>query len=270
MTLAAERLTISGVEVECSQYGGDERPALLYLHGGLGPDRSTAFLQGLSQQYRVIAPTHPGFGASSWPQHLRSVSDLAFFYLDLADHFALCNAVLVGACFGGWLAAEMLTRSTARFSRLVLIDALGAKFSDRLTRDITDIHGLSEAEMVETLYHNMEYAKTDYANLSDDALHGIARSREAFAYFGWKPYMHNPSLKHWLHRIDIPTLLVWGAQDRFVSVDYARRYAAAIPKSDLQIAPEAGHFPHVEQPDMVLNYIQRFMAATAVQQGARA
>ena len=171
MTLASERLTISGVEVECSQYGGDERPALLYLHGGLGPDRSTAFLQGLSQQYRVIAPTHPGFGASSWPQHLRSVSDLAFFYLDLADHFAFCNAVLVGACFGGWLAAEMLTRSTARFSHLVLINALGAKFSDHLTRDITDIYGLSKAEVAETLYHNADYVQTDYANLSDDALH---------------------------------------------------------------------------------------------------
>ncbi len=205
MVLGAERLTVSGVEIELTQFGGGGGPALLYLHGGLGPDRATVFLEGLAQHFRVIAPTHPGFGGSAWPQHIRSVSDLAFFYLDLADHFELCEAVLVGACFGGWLAAEMLTRSTARFSRLVLIDALGAKFGDRTTRDITDIHGLTEVEAAQILYAHPTHAGTDYANLPDDALNGIARSREAFAYFGWKPYMHNPSLKHWLHRIDIPT-----------------------------------------------------------------
>ncbi len=272
MTLEAERLMISGVEVELAQFGGDERPDLLYLHGGLGPERSTVFLQGLAQQFRVLAPTHPGFGASSWPQHIRSVSDLALFYLDLADHLQLRDAVLVGSCFGGWLAAEILTRSTARFGRLVLIDALGAKFSDRLTRDITDIHGLSEAEVTEILYYNRAHAMADYAGLPDEALHGIARSREAFAYFGWKPYMHNPSLRHWLHRIDVPTLLVWGAQDRFVSADYAKHYAEAIPNSELYIVPEAGHFPHVEQPERVLDRVLPFLSVAegAMQQGASA
>ncbi len=271
MTLEAERGTISGVEIEFTQFGGgDERPALLYLHGGLGPGRAPAFLQGLAQHFRVLAPTHPGFGASAWPQHLRSVSDLAFFYLDLADHFALRDAVLVGACFGGWLAAEMLTRSTARFGHVVLIGALGAKFSDHLTRDIVDIHGLSEVEVANTLYYHTDHAGADYANLSDDALHGIARSREAFAYFGWKPYMHNPSLKHWLHRIDLPTLLVWGAQDRFVSVDYAKHYAEAIPHSQLHTVAEAGHFPHVEQPEQMLEHIRHFLAGQAMKQGVSA
>ena len=269
MALGSEMFSISGVEIELAQFGGGgggsgsggEGPALLYLHGGLGRDQSTVFLQGLAQRFRVIAPTHPGFGASSWPQHIRSVSDLSFFYLDLAEQLQLHDAVLVGACFGGWLAAEMLIRSTQRFGRLVLIDALGVKFSDRLSRDITDIHALSEAEVATTLYYNPAHAMAEYANLSDAALNGIARNREAFAYFGWKPYMHNPSLKHWLHRIDIPTLLVWGAQDRFVSADYAERYADAIPSSTLHVVPEAGHYPHVERPQVVLDRISQFVGA---------
>lgn len=260
MALGSETLSISGVKIELTQCGGDESPALLYLHGGLGREQSTVFLAGLAQQFRVIAPTHPGFGASSWPQHIRSVSDLSFFYLDLADHLKLHDAVLVGACFGGWLAAEMLVRSTERFGHLVLIDALGVKFSDRLSRDITDLHGFTEAEVAETLYYNPIHAAADYVSLSDEALQAIARNREAFTYFGWKPYMYNPSLRHWLHRIDIPTLLVWGAQDRFVSADYAKRYADAIPHSDLHLVPEAGHYPHVERPKLVLDRIRRFVA----------
>jgi hypothetical protein len=44
-----------------------------------------------------------------------SVDNLAYLYLDLAAELGLENAVLVGACFGGWVAAEMMVRSTARF-----------------------------------------------------------------------------------------------------------------------------------------------------------
>ena len=53
----------------------------------------------------------------------------------------------------------------------------------------------------------------DYTELPETELAAIARGREAFALFGWKPYMHNPRLKHWLHRIDVPTLVLWGEQD---------------------------------------------------------
>ena len=263
-------VSISGIEIELAQLGDATSPALLYLHGGLEREPATAFLQELATQFRVIAPTHPGFGASSWPSSIRSVSDLSFFYLDLADQLRLHDAVLAGACFGGWLAAEMLIRSTQRFGHLILIDALGVKFGDRLSRDITDIHAMSEAEIATTLYHHPAHAMADYASLPDEALNGIARSREAFTYFGWKPYMHNPSLKHWLHRIDIPTLIVWGAQDRFVSPDYGKHYADAIPDCELHIIPEAGHYPHVERPEAVIEQIRQFVRAGKTQPGARA
>ena len=47
--------------------------------------------------------------------------------------------------------------------------------------------------------------------------------------FGWKPYMHNPRLKRWLHRIDIPTHLLWGEQDGIVSTSYGEAWKAEIP-----------------------------------------
>ena len=261
-------LNISGIEIELSQFGEANRPALLYLHGGFGQDQSTAFLRELSKHFNVMAPSHPGFGASACPQHIRSVSDLAFFYLDLADQFQLQDTILVGECFGGWLAAEMLIRSTEHFGHVVLIDALGVKFGDRLSRDITDIHALAETEVRNTLYYNPEHAVTDYASLPDETLNAIARNREAFTFFGWKPYMHNPSLKHWLHRIKIPTLLLWGEQDRFVSTDYAKQYANAIPGSKLHLVPEAGHYPQVERPHIVLDHIYQFVGTDQTHQGA--
>ena len=84
--------------------------------------------------------------------------------------------------------------------------------------------------------------------LPETELAGIARGREAFARFGWKPYMHNPHLKRWLHRIDIPTLLLWGEQDGIVRPSYGEAWRAEIPGARMEVISDAGHFPHWEQP----------------------
>ena len=68
------------------------------------------------RRYRVIAPHHPGFGGSALPDWFGTVDDLAYLYLDLAAALDLHDAVLAGACFGGWVAAEMAVRNTQRFA----------------------------------------------------------------------------------------------------------------------------------------------------------
>ena len=67
--------------------------------------------------------------------------------------------------------------------------------------------------------------------------------------FGWKPYMHNPRLKRWLHRIDIPTHLIWGEQDGIVSTAYGEAWKAEIPGATMETLPRSGHYPQWEQPE---------------------
>ena len=110
--------TVAGVELEIEERGHG-RP-LLFLHAGEGLGAERPWLERLSRSHRVIAPSHPGFGGSSLPDWMATVDDLAYLYLDLADKLSLEDAVLVGASFGGWIAAEMLVRSTARFGKVVL------------------------------------------------------------------------------------------------------------------------------------------------------
>ena len=70
--------------------------------------------------------------------------------------------------------------------------------------------------------------------------------------------MHDPKLKGRLHRIDVPTLVLWGAQDRIVAPDYGRAYAAAIPNARFATIDQAGHFPHLEQPDEFASQVLSF------------
>jgi pimeloyl-ACP methyl ester carboxylesterase len=237
---------------------GEGRP-LLFLHAGEGLQPQRPWLDQLARRYRVIAPHHPGWGNSALPAWCGSVDDLAYLYLDLAAAFELSDAVLVGSCFGGWIAAEMAVRDTRRFGCLVLADPLGIKVRGVLERDIADMHAMPHDEYLRFAWADPANGEADYTQLPETELAGIARGREAFATFGWKPYMHNPRLKRWLHRIDVPTLLLWGEQDGIVRRDYGEAWRGEIPGARLEAIPNAGHFPHWEQPEAFVDHLSRFV-----------
>jgi pimeloyl-ACP methyl ester carboxylesterase len=243
----ARTMEIAGVDLELEERG--EGPPLLFLHAGEGLAPERRWLDLLARRYRVIAPSHPGYGRSSLPDWMMTVDDLAYLYLDLADRLALSDATLVGACFGGWIAAEMAVRDTRRFGRLVLVDALGVKHGGVTDRDIADMHAIPREALLQLAWADPAKAAVDYTQMPESELAAIVRGQQAFAQFGWKPYMHNPRLKHWLHRIDIPTLLLWGEQDRIVTPQYGEGFRAAIPGARMRVIPNAGHFPHWEQPE---------------------
>jgi len=60
--------------------------------------------------------------------------------------------------------------------------------------------------------------------------------------------MHNPKLRHRLHRVALPATVIWGEKDGVVTTSYGKAYAALIPGAKFETIAGAGHFPHVEQP----------------------
>jgi pimeloyl-ACP methyl ester carboxylesterase len=249
-------VTVAGTSLELVERGAG-RP-LLFLHAGEGLAPERPWLDLLAARYRVIAPWHPGWGNSPQIDGIGVVDDLAYLYLDLAAQLGLEDAVLVGADFGGWIAAEMMVRSTARFSQLVLAAPLGVKFTGRDKRDIADIHAMTREEYLRHAWADPARGEVDFAQLSDSELAGIVRAREAFALYGWKPYMHNPRLKRWLHRIDRPTLLLWGAADGIVTPAYGENWRQALPDARLELIANTGHFPHWEQPQPFVEKLADF------------
>jgi pimeloyl-ACP methyl ester carboxylesterase len=250
-----ERIDVGGVALETLIQG--DGPPLLFLHGGDYWAQHRPFLDRLACQFRVIAPRHPGFGASPRPDWLRGVGDIAYLYLDLIDRLALDGVTLVGSSFGGWVGMELAIRSGAKLSRLVLIDALGVKFGVRDEVEIADVYALPAEEAVRRTFADPAKAP-DYLQLDDAEVEAVARDREAAVLYGWRPYMHNPSLRHWLHRIKVPTLVVWGNQDRITAPAYGAHLTQALPNARFTPIADAGHYPAVEQPDAVADQIEQF------------
>lgn len=249
---------INGIEVELTVRGRG-RP-LLFLHPEIGFDRAGPALDRLAEAARVIAPTHPGYGSAKLPSEFNTIDDLAYLYLDLLDALDLRDLAVVGAGIGGWIAAEIAVKTTARLSRLVLVDAFGVKIGDRETRDIFDMYFVTEADLAKIVYFDQEWTKRDLSKLPDEELYAIARAREATSRYGWRPYMHNPKLKARLHRIGIPTLFLWGAEDRIVAPAYGRAYCASVPEARFELIERCGHFPHVERPDEFARLTLDFVA----------
>lgn len=257
LTDGASSVEINGIEIELSVRGRG-RP-LLFLHPEIGFDRAEPALAALAQGAQLIAPTHPHYGRAKAPSNFNSIDDIAYLYLDLLEKYDLRDVAVVGLGIGGWIAAEIAIKSTARLSHLVLVDAFGIKVGDRDARDIFDMYFITDVELQKFLYADESIAKRDLTKLPDEQLYAIARAREATSRYGWRPYMHDPKLKGRLHRIDRPSLVLWGAEDQIVAPAYGEAYAASLPRARFETIARAGHFPHIEQPQelarLTLNFV---------------
>jgi pimeloyl-ACP methyl ester carboxylesterase len=256
MATVLDRLSAHGIELEVLRRGAG--PPLLWLHGFHALDGRMAFLDALAQRVEVIAPSHPGFGHSPRPHDFDSVYDLVQLYLGVLDRLG-DRITLVGHSFGGWLAAEIAVTCRHRIDRLVLVDALGIKVSDRETPDILDVFNTHPREVRRRTWHDPDRWAPDFDAMTDEELGVYHRAWESLSLYGWHPYMYNPRLRRWLRRVSVPTLVLWGESDRIVTPEYGRAYAAAIPGARFETIAAAGHHPHVEQPAAFVARLAAFL-----------
>jgi pimeloyl-ACP methyl ester carboxylesterase len=258
-----ERRSFAGAETELLIEG--EGQPLLFLHAGHGFDTADPLIARLAAHHKVIAPSLPGFGASPRPDDVTTVDDIAYRMLDLIEDLGLENLIVVGVSFGGWVAAELATKGSSRIAKLILIDPVGVKFGDRETRDILDIYATTAQQIPELFFADEAKGKAalhdlDFKDLPEETARRFARNREALTLFGYAPTLYNPKLKGRLHRIKVPTLVLWGADDRIVSADYGRQYAGAIPDARYEAIGNAGHYGYLEQPAAFADKIEAFLA----------
>jgi pimeloyl-ACP methyl ester carboxylesterase len=258
-TPTVQRHTLHGAELELLRCGGG-RPIVL-LHGMQHLDPQAPFIKGLARHGEVIGPSHPGFGRSSRPDGFETTDDLVRLYLSFLDQIGAEKVTLVGFSFGGWIAAELATLCSHRLDRLVLVDAFGIKVSDRETPDILDVFNTHPDEVLKRTWCDPARYAPDFDAMTDEELTIHARNWDSLCLYGWQPYMHNPRLKRWLTRINVPTLVAWGANDGIVKPSYGRAYCDLIPEAQFTLIDNAGHRPEIEQPDVFTERVRAFLDA---------
>ena len=260
MPHSTEMMTIDGAKIRVLRggpEGGGAQP-LVFLHGAGGHTGWMAFLEELSQRFAVYAPEHPGFGQSDDPSWLDGVGDLAYFYLDFLKVLGLERVHLVGTSLGGWIAAEMAVRDTARLASLTLVGAVGITAQGET---IPDIFRMPVEENLRRFYADQERAARRVGDVAKADMRLVAKNQATVTRLAYWPRFYNPDLGKWLHRVDVPTLLIWGAEDGLVPPKFGEAYRSLIPGAKLTVLPAAGHAPFDEQREAFLAAFSEFIAA---------
>jgi pimeloyl-ACP methyl ester carboxylesterase len=253
--------TVKVADVELELFESGQGSPVLFLHGASGFDPRQPFVVPLSAKHRLMAPSHPGFGKSSLPEWLDSIDDIAHVYLELLDTLGRNQVDIIGCSIGGWVAAEMATKSPERVRRLVMVGPVGVKTGSADKLDIPDIFAMPQADVQKLLFHDPVRMTPDISKMSDDELAVMFRNRETLALLVWEPWMHNPKLKRRLHRVKAPALFIRGASDGLVSEAFLQAYAALLPNARTLTIGAAGHAPHLEQPEAFASAVLEFMGA---------
>jgi pimeloyl-ACP methyl ester carboxylesterase len=242
-------------------------PSLLFLHGAGGIPEWSGVLPALASRFRVHAPLLPGYGASVGLDALEDHFDLFFHCYDVVEALGLERPYVVGESVGGWIAAEMAALRPKEVGRLALAAPVG------LWRDeapIVDLFGMTTSELVPFLFHDpgcpaaqrmlgvgaLLSERDDRTEAQVEFLLGLARGFRTIAKFLFP--IPDRGLERRLHRIACPTLVVWGAEDRFVPPSYGRLFAGGIRGALLETIPGAGHLIGAEQPEVYARALLQF------------
>jgi pimeloyl-ACP methyl ester carboxylesterase len=258
---APQRTEFRVREVTIKLHRAGRGPTVLFLHGAGGVPQWLPFFNALAERYELLVPEHPGFGGSDDPQWIRSMPDLAMFYLDFIEAAGLDHVHLIGNSLGGWLGAEILIRDRARFRSLVQLAPAGIRIKGVPCGD-NFIWGPEEA--VRNLYHDQSFADRIFAlQPTEEQVDLMLKNRFTVAKLGWQPRWFNPDLEKWLHRIKLPSLIVWGNDDKIMPPANATLWQERLPNARLVMLDACGHLPHVEQAQAVAHHVHEFLEGIA-------
>jgi pimeloyl-ACP methyl ester carboxylesterase len=242
---------------------GDPRArTVLVLHGDGGPQTVAAIAAHLAGAMHVLTPTHPGWEGTRRPESVTSVAHIATGYLEFLAAHGARDVVLIGSSIGGWIALEMALqgaddpRYEGLIGALIDIDGVGAVVAGE---PIADFFALDARGLAEIAWHDPERGYVDPAALTDERRAVLQANASTMAVIAGRG-MSDAGLLGRLDAITVPTLLVWGESDRVVTPAYGMAIADRIPAAQFARISNAGHLPHLEEPDATWAVIDRFLS----------
>jgi pimeloyl-ACP methyl ester carboxylesterase len=245
MEFKQETLSVNRTKVAMLTAGSG--PPLLFLHGA-GTWHGFNFALPWASHHRVMIPYHPGWGDSGDAPDNPTVHDYTMHYLEMIDQLGLEKIDLVGLSMGGRIAATFTVEHRRRVRRLVVIAPAGLDVPEHPNVDFSKV---PPEEIPSYLIEDLSII-APYLPKEPSAEFQAARAREGASFNRLlRAGLIGPWLARWLHRVNMPTLIVWGDKDRVVPVGQADEWAKLIPHAQVCRFPGAGHLVMDERPEAV-------------------
>jgi len=253
VTWKSEELTVNGVKTQVLSAGkGDP---LMFWHGA-GTGGGWDFAAPWTEKFKVYIPYHPGWGGSADDTSMTTTQDFVMHYLELLDLMKLGKINLVGLSMGGWFASTFATQHSERLKKLVLVAPAGLRDKAHPT---TDIFRIKPEELAPYLAENLAALGPPPDPHDLDFVVNSYREATSFARLAWER-IYDVKLPKYLHRISVPTLFVWGKQDKIVPEAQSATWTKLVKGSKLKTFSPAGHLVLNEKPEAV-KAVRDFLAA---------
>lgn len=241
--------------------------AVVLLHGFLCDSRCWGRqLAGLADQFRVLAWDAPGAGLSSDPPESFTTTDYVHCLADFLDAIGIASAHVVGLSWGGILAQEFYRIVPQRVRSLVLAGTYAGwkgslaepMWRERLESCLRASTAPADA-LVAKLLPEM-FTQAVPKNVREE-LGAIMSEFHPVGFRAMSRSSAETDTRDILPRIDVPTLVLWGGDDRRSPIHIAEQIHTAVANSELAVIPGAGHVSNMEQPDAFNAHVRRFCLA---------
>jgi pimeloyl-ACP methyl ester carboxylesterase len=242
-------------------------PVVVLLHGlGSRKEDWLPVIEPLGQKFRLLIPDQIGFGRSDKPLLDYSIQTYVDFLNEYLRQLKVERASLVGESLGGWIAGLYAVELSGGahmvpLEKLVLVDAAGLKqdkpISDLNPSSLAGMRGLVEAVFYDTSWLNEDALRKIFADKL--SVHDGYTVRSLLG----NPALAGERLDDRLANIKLPTLVLWGKQDKLLPIASGERYAAGIAGAKLISFEKCGHVPPIEKTEEFLGAVTAFLARAA-------
>lgn len=276
------RAELSGATVNYAEIGAGE--PILFVHGLGGSWRN--WLENLphfGRDHRAIALDLPGFGESPMPEWPIDVPAYGRLLSEFCEALGIQRlAALVGNSLGGFVSTETVLGDQGRFERLVLVDAAGLSLVNASRRQVNAIWKAMRLAVPRLATpHSTWFARPRGRRLAfGGVIHEPERLTPALMREQIEPGLNSIGLadalasmvgydtRERLKEIEIPTLIVWGRNDRLVPLKAAYSYQRRIPHARLEVFDRTGHLPMLERPAEFNALLDEFLAGDGPGRGS--
>ncbi|MBU0806310.1 MAG: alpha/beta hydrolase [Gammaproteobacteria bacterium] len=265
--LNLKQISVHDLNIHYYEGGPSDAQTILLVHGfAANKDNWLRFARHLTQDYRVIAHDLPGFGASSKPAGSYDIGTQTERLADIIDALGLDQLHLMGNSMGGHISALYAARYPTRIRSLTLLDNAGitspqpSELRLRLSRGETNPLVVKSPEDFQRLLAFI-FVKPPYlpeslkGYFAEQAAHNSAHYEQIFAHLVERYIPLEPELS----KIQAPTLIIWGAEDRVLDVSSVEVMQPLLHKPHVVIMPNTGHAPMIEQPELTAQHLRAFL-----------
>lgn len=237
---------------------------LILLHGlGGYAERWISIIPHLSKKYHIFAPDLIGYGQSDKPSVDYTPEFFTKFVFDFISTLGIKKACMIGTSLGGQIAAECAATQSTIIEKIILISPAGIMRKSTPTLDAYTMAALyPNKDSVKNAYQMMIGPDKQVSEISIERFaNNMSRPNAKMVFLSTLLGLKNaPDIFDKLQKINVPTLVVWGKEDKLIPFEYSHQFVSSIKGSKLVPMEGCGHSPYVEDPERLGEIVDEFLS----------